>query len=496
MNRELRILREVFPDLPNHLLHNLVTTFEPESRLFLITEALLSPPSRLGGAYLHTTFDIMPGDSVGSNVDAGAPRRGYEMIRSDQYKDAVRAAFKDEFSGIDRSLIERVLVENNWAYIPTRQQLLEEPRHRSGISSLLFWWRGRKPADLSPLIIWPSPTSPEALPSVKPGVPEVLADELQASIVNPLKQALVEKQFNDDRELAESLAETNAQEAESLYECRCCYVAVPFEMLVACSSGDHFICHRCLQHTVSEAVYGQGWDRSVDTERGTIKCFALVDVGDSCDAWITYDQVSIVLSKTKNDKELLARFHEELARLSLQVPSQGLLQCPACPYSEVATSPHDQRPPIVPMEPLRFWFIVNGVSGLVLFALGFRDIKHWRNIFLIIFGLLMSLWGFAFATIAHRRQRRGAALRSTLTPTKGQKRSHAMSTSTQGQKFICRSPTCSQISCLNCLAVWKDPHTCFATDSQSLRTYVEAAISAAIKRHVLYLQDGRHRDDV
>jgi hypothetical protein len=49
-------------------------------------------------------------------------------------------------------------------------------------------------------------------------------------------------------------------------------------------------------------------------------------------------------------------------------------------------------------------------------------------------------------------------------------------------RFKCRNPACLRASCLKCQKAWHDPHTCHEPLLISLRTTVEAARTAAIKR--------------
>lgn len=52
----------------------------------------------------------------------------------------------------------------------------------------------------------------------------------------------------------------------------------------------------------------------------------------------------------------------------------------------------------------------------------------------------------------------------------------------RGPKFKCRNPKCGSVSCVRCLAHWRDPHICFENEKTSLRTAIESSATAAIKR--------------
>jgi hypothetical protein len=49
-------------------------------------------------------------------------------------------------------------------------------------------------------------------------------------------------------------------------------------------------------------------------------------------------------------------------------------------------------------------------------------------------------------------------------------------------RFKCQDPSCRRVSCLQCQKAWHDPHACHEPLLISLRTTVEAARTAAIKR--------------
>ena len=470
MNQDLGILAEVFPTVSTHALRNLVTTCSRESRSQLITEDLLS--DRLGSTpsrKVHGDFQAVR-DVHDNNPSHGRYLHGHERIRSESYKAAVRKALKQEFSGLGRAQLENALAMNNWSYEHTRVTLMNKPQRRPGITGILFWWKARDSTAHSPMIIWPPNESGVSLPTVKRGTQHELAAELEASILAPLRAEQAATQQILDRQYAEQLSEEEAASAQSVYECQCCFVSTAFERMSLCTTDEHFICHGCLRQTVSEAIFGQGWARTVDDQRGTVKCISL-SVDRSCNGWISCPQVEAALQVDKPGQQLLQRFQDELTRKALSNFGSGLLQCPTCPYSELAT----------PAKRYPTTFTISGTLILVLCGLVATygvcaPLPSSSRLSTISSVVAASVTITAFLCL--REQSFQVIAKANLMPSLGSSRR----TSAQGRKFICRSSTCRAISCLNCLSTWTDPHTCFSTSSQSLRTYVEAAISAAVKR--------------
>src|SRR5271163_95552 len=86
------------------------------------------------------------------------------------------------------------------------------------------------------------------------------------------------EQTKSDAQKAHAMNFAEAKKAKALYVCDCCCGDVTFELMSTCSDGSHIICFNCLGRTMQEALYGQGWSRSIDPDRGSIRCLApLID---------------------------------------------------------------------------------------------------------------------------------------------------------------------------------------------------------------------------
>ena len=243
-----------------------------------------------------------------------------------------------------------------------------------------------------------------------------------------------------------------AEEAGALFECQVCYNDVTFEDASVCTRSGHVICLDCVRRTLNEALFGQGWAKSIDIEHGTLKCLA----GD-CDGHISQDLVrrSLILRDPKSSTETWNRFEDRLAEHSLQRSHLPLVRCPFCPYAE-AEQIYDRetgaaiqwrvRKPVTGYEMLMAIFLLELLPAAILFLLPF---------FLISTSYFTTLFYTSLANLALKART---------------------------SRFSCKSPTCSRKSCLKCQKAWHDPHVCHEPLILSLRTTVEAARTAAIKR--------------
>src|SRR5262249_31413454 len=121
------------------------------------------------------------------------------------------------------------------------------------------------------------------------------------------------------------------------YDCEVCYSTVPVHKLGACDDGGHYICFNCISHTVTEAIYGQGWPRSVSQTRGTMRCVApVLDSPGECGGCISFATVQLALAdKEVRGESTLQKFEERLATNAMQATGLTTAHCPFCAYVEV-----------------------------------------------------------------------------------------------------------------------------------------------------------------
>ncbi|KAH8735692.1 hypothetical protein BGZ61DRAFT_440720 [Ilyonectria robusta] len=452
LNSSLEALAAIFPDIQIEVFRELLSNFDGESRLALVADALLKNRATWVKGRWRVDKDAQ-GEAV--------PKT--EVFRSKEYKKAVQTLAWHEFKGLSRSTINAVLAEFNYSYLEARRTLvtLSSKSWRFTISSLFF---RRKPiatgeAENHPLVSWRSTGRGSIIPTIRAtGSPE-LDRELYKTLVVPLKERDREQRETKDRGLAFLLNNEEAEEAEATHECVCCFISAAFEEFTHCNRDGHMICFRCVQHSIKEAIFGQGWNSSINPETGTLKCLS-VD-GDGCPGHIPAEHIRRAMEEEKMGAEILHKLDRRLAEHSLLASKLPLVRCPFCDYAEIddmytpsheatlrinATSIYNLFFLMLCIGTLPFVFPIVFISSIICLLLSTRQ----------SFGDYISMeWSGALTR--HRRRRRGL-------------------------KFTCQSPECKRVSCLSCTKSWHDIHVCNESSLVALRTQVEQAMSMAIKR--------------
>ena len=481
MNNELQALAEIFPHVSLATIRDLLQTSPPESRCHCIAEALLTrPPNPIATPMTRTTGpNATQAQQHPRNEPAPVPQ--HELVRSQSYKTAVREALQAEFPRARLSKINCILQEHNFSYTLSRP-LVKQLHAKSWTAGVLRYVGFGSLPEQHPLISgWSVPESSSRQLSVRPGVDQELAREVQRELIGPVQRRQLEEQQLEDRRLAEQLDEQGSGSVDATYDCQCCLASSAFESVTVCSTQHHFICFECVRQTVSEAVHGQGWASSVDYEKGTLRCIGM-STGETCPGYIPRELIESALRHNKSGCDLLQSFDQRLARKSVCATNADLLKCPSCAYAEVApsNSMSHQSHQSHQSRPLLAWAIGCLLLGVTYYAFPFsQDVIE----FIAMIVVIPSLSSYLVDTAKRERLRLKTQQRLRQPPQPSRTASGVNATaSNKGRKFVCRSPTCGAVSCLNCLRPWNDPHTCFADSSQSLRQYVEAAVSAAIKR--------------
>ncbi|KAL2121554.1 hypothetical protein VTJ04DRAFT_5581 [Mycothermus thermophilus] len=470
LNACLDALAAVFPDVQVEVFRDMFASFDGESRLALVADALLK--NRV--AWVKGRWRVAPKDGPAPAASTLVPKK--ETFRSPEYKQAVRSLAYHEFKGLSRSAINAVLAESNYSYLDARQTLvdLSSKSWRFTLSSLLF---RRKPpvsateAEKHPLVVWRTPSSGTAaplIPALKSTGNAELDRELFTALIVPLRERARAERDAADRRLAEELNRAEAESAGVLLECACCFSDAPAEEFSSCSADGHTVCHRCVRHCLSEALFGQAWLRTIDRETGTLKCPAVVTGNsDECPGRISQDHLHRALVGEKGGAEMLHQLEQRLADHNLTASGLPLVRCPFCSYAEVddiylprGIVDMRLRPEVVNVT--IFLIVVLCVMPLLVvplvFTLGF-----------VLFMLLAAAAGAGTglydyvaaevrAAIGRRRRRR------------------------RGLRFDCRGPGCGRSSCLSCGKAWADVHVCHESALVALRTQVEQAMSMAVKR--------------
>ncbi|KAI9481041.1 MAG: hypothetical protein EXX96DRAFT_565144 [Benjaminiella poitrasii] len=237
-------------------------------------------------------------------------------IRTDQYKRQAESQLIHDFPQVWKSSIRAVLVENNWDYLKSHDQLKE-------MGSGDFW------KTLKNLFShWSSSFIPDRHE-------EITDDDLKQQL-REQERGRVAAQVEQDRVYADEVV--NREEYERLMTCGCCYGDdFTFEQLIFCSEGEHGFCHECVRRFVCEGLFGQGSLRgqpriacisSSDECQGSFSNVLLQTRVLSADIWMAYEN------------SLLESYCQEIKEES---GGQSILQCCRCPYFELDNSTRPLR---------------------------------------------------------------------------------------------------------------------------------------------------------
>ncbi|KAI1852698.1 hypothetical protein JX265_003187 [Neoarthrinium moseri] len=458
LNKSLEVLAAVFPDVQVEVFREMLSSFSEESRLAVVADAMLKNPS----AYVKGRRRLRNAqkDAQGPAADTLVPIT--ETFRGNAYRDAVRCLALQEFKGLSRSSIEAVLSESNYSYLDARPTLvdLSTKSWKFTIQSLFF---RRKPvttgeAENHPLVVWKSSGQGSIIPMIKSTGHAELDRELFEELIMPLKRQETATREETDRTLAVSLNNEEAEACDATFECACCYSDVTFEEMTTCHTEGHMVCFRCVQHSITEAVFGQGWIRSINKDSGTLRCPAVATI--ECQGCVPTEHIYRAMQAQKNGAEILHKMDQRLAEHDLIASDLPLIRCPFCSYAEVDDL-------YVPTTQSRLRLRASNIPNLVLLVLCSFVLPLSIPLLLVACACLVLSCSGAF--------------RSYLT---GQFRAAVSRYQRRrmGLKFTCRNPACGQASCLSCSKAWVDIHVCHESSLVALRTQVEQAMSLAIKR--------------
>ncbi|KAF2403476.1 hypothetical protein EJ06DRAFT_527100 [Trichodelitschia bisporula] len=462
LNASLRALADIFPDIQPDVFREMLERVSAQSRLEIVTEHLLKNDAKwIRGRYRRTQ------DAKHKKATSDPPTSGSATVhlgdtfRNEAYKSAVRSVLREEFKGLSRSAIEAVLAENNYSYTPSRTELLALAAKSWRLSFSNFFLRRKTPNPAEhPLVYWSMDARhPRAVPKLRKTRNRELNKELYDTLISPQLNRRKEAQELIDYVLAKQLQAKEAEQAEEMYDCECCYATSTVHEMSVCDDGGHNICFRCISHATNEAIYGQGWARSVNPERGTLRCIApVMDSDGECHGCIPIDMVRLALAEKENGKQILNMLQERLASDALLKSKVKLVQCPFCPYAE---ADEVQVPHITKWRFKRIPELTLCISWF-LFVLAFVGVLPY---FLLVVSLYLVLSPYIHISSSALQQSLGRVIRKRY-----------------GLCFTCRSPSCSKLSCMRCQSVWKDPHACFTSQLNSLQGALEGAMTAAVKR--------------
>jgi hypothetical protein len=462
LNTSLAALVELFPDVQPEVFREMLLSISKESRLQVVTEQLLKKKAMYVNGRLRPTGR---GDATVAAHSRVSQRRDEESLlpedtfRGENYRKAVKQLLYLEFKNLSHSTIRGVMAEHNDSYTlsrPTLQQLASKS-WRFSISAL---WTKKSPAGSvgdHVALHWHTDTpGVDPLPSVKRTGSAVLDRELHDLFVEPLLVKRQQERIQADRAFANQLNEAEAEEVGAVFDCECCYSSVPFEQIATCNDGAHYLCFDCISRTTNEAVYGQGWARSADLERMTLRCFA--PALQECQGAIPSGLVQRALSE-----DVWLAFQTRATSDAVTKSQLPLQRCPFCIYGEVDETP---TPRLRNARQIAYHILQKSSRGVQGIFIGSLLLAFFLTIPFLLFASFIYLLSAIHPSTAN-------ILQQSWTRVHKRRR---------GLKFRCLNPECSRTSCTRCLTPWRDPHTCFETEKTSLRTAIESSATAAIKR--------------
>ncbi|OOQ88334.1 RING finger protein [Penicillium brasilianum] len=462
LNAALETLAGTFPDVRVEVFRELLVRFDGESRLQVCVEQLLRhkdkwvegrwniPESQTASDSQDPYDRAVPHGPVGENL---VPVE--ERFRSQEYKAAVQLILAKEFSSLSKSTVDAVLAEANFSYWRARPTLRDLSRRtwRATFNNILPF-RRKKDRDDHPLMTWQRRMDGELVPRLKETGSAELDAELYTILLAPLLDQRRENQEADDFRLALELNEKEAKSVDALYECECCFADVTFEQIATCSVNAHVICYLCIQRTISEALFGQGWGKSVDLGRSTLKCLAPLSVG-ACEGCLHPQIVRQAVLLDTAGTETFRKFEGRLASETLLKSQMKLIRCPFCSYAEADPIYHPSSRGIR-------WQVRRdgGIIPSILMTVFLLDLVP-----LLVIPFLIFLFVDPSSVLAVFEN----AIRH-------------LCLKIRPQRFVCSNPSCQRVSCITCQKPWRDPHVCHEPLLLDLRATVEAARTAAVKR--------------
>lgn len=459
LNDGIVVLARLFPDVKIEVFRELLERFDGDSRLRVCVEQLLRYPAQYIRGRWRTRDTV--GDSETGKIDDGGDSRARnadpipveELFRGKEYKAAVKMMLAQEFPSLNDEAIDKALAEVNYCYTRARPTVRELSGNswRSTVGTFLRLRRKkRRSCGAPPSFIWEDGEDTSSMRET--GCAE-LDKEIYESFVAPGVAQRLQEQVMGDRKMAEELNGIEARDADALYECCCCVADVAFEQIATCSTSSHFVCFTCIQRTMHQAVFGQGWAKSIDSSKATLQCLAPLPKG-SCDGVLDCHIVERAVLAGKAGSEVYRKFEDRLAEQNLLNSQLKLVRCPFCSYAEVDPVFHPSPRGIV--WQFRRDNLMHTIP-LAIFLFDFAPLLACLSLVCLLF----------FATSLT------AVVSTSLRNLSLRKRS---------RRFVCSNPSCRRQSCLTCQKAWKDPHACHEKLFLSLHDVIEAARTAAVKR--------------
>lgn len=460
LNEKMQLLSSLFPHIMPIVLREMLVICTGESALFVVADQLLRYPDKwVQGRWKVSMQQTGLLQDIQHDYKLVVPLE--EQFRREEYKRAARTALYREFKILHKSTIDAVTAENNYSYTRSRPVLqgIEAKSWRRSFRNIFT--KHKRPAeeifDKHYMLVWSR--SADGRGSTVPKLRETgdfeLDQELEEKVLGPLLEREKTKQERADLALAIQTNETEARNAEALYECECCFNEAAFEQIATCTSGGHVSCFSCLSRAVNEALYGQSWGRNIDHERGLIRCLA-PSSDQVCSGCIPLDIAQRAIIQGIGAQQWL-RFELSIAKEAMGKSRLPLIFCPFCSYAEI-----DDRG--VTIHYSQYRLDTSHIMESVLLCLLAFILLPLLEVLIICYRI------FSQRNPPHIATMISISIRSLY------------SLKYRTRRFLCRSPLCALPSCISCGKIWCDPHICYESTALSLRTTIESARTAALKR--------------
>ena len=247
-----------------------------------------------------------------------------------------------------------------------------------------------------------------------------------------VRQRALDAQAAVDAKLALQITE---DEYDQLITCQCCYGDYVIEQLLFCSEGAHMFCYNCIQHYISEGLFGQGALRG----KARIACISM----DACDGCFSHDKLKSVLTE-----DIWQAYQTSIFEENMRSCQSKIVRCSACGYCEIDefTAPlHTTLQRLAYLVTMARWIMVFFIVTML-----YNSAFFWLVVCPLL--LIASQWDLkgdierAYDRIAcHRR----------------------------GSVFQCRNPECARLTCVLCQHRVRGLHKCWEKEQDGLRLYVE-----------------------
>ncbi|KAJ3314166.1 hypothetical protein HDV04_000938 [Boothiomyces sp. JEL0838] len=352
-----------------------------------------------------------------------------DLFRDPDYVQGTKSRLMNMFPYHWELTIQAIMAENNNNFTLSKAKLEQNPVN-------MFW---------------------KTLPFTKRRKDYTFKNEMNHTSLLAEIQALEHMDTVDDLAVAEKFNSIEYESNNQWISCQCCYSDCTFEDLISCDEG-HLFCKTCVERALTIGMYDTG------SVRGRpLKCMSSeID----CESFIADSSIQQCVSS-----DLYENYQATLAERIIKESGIHIVQCPFCKYIE--EQPEISRFQVI-KRILQFLYLHwRGTLWIFATSVGVILSMFSRNIFettyfYCIACILLKNFYTKFEIEINRK------LKSLPIP-------HILRFETP-LIFNCKNPKCLKVSCVDCQKQWLPLHRCHEKEHDSLRLYVELAMSQALIR--------------